>query len=107
VVVLISLPMAEAIRENSLLVPCLLLDGSSLCFASEPRAGMEDLLRIEWTQALNSFVRSCIGISENFGICSTNKRNYYCWNSSFGVSTFGGCVSTSPVLAFNTRGTRD
>lgn len=31
---------------------------------------MEDLLRIEWTQALNSFVRSCIGIlGGDCGIC--------------------------------------
>ena len=31
---------------------------------------MEDLLRIEWTQALNSLVRSCIGIGGN-DMCST------------------------------------
>jgi len=57
-----SLPIAEAMRENSPLLPGFPFVWSNLCFASEPREGREDLFRIDSTQARNSVVRSWIGM---------------------------------------------
>jgi len=61
VVLLMSLPIDDAIRENSD------FEGFPLfwirrCLASAPRGPSAVLLRIESTQDLNSCVRSCIDI---------------------------------------------
>lgn len=64
VVLLMSLPIADAIFVNSDLLPPPLLCCSSRCFCSATlRAGTEDRLRIDSTQALNSLVRSWTGIA--------------------------------------------
>jgi len=60
VVLLISLPIELAIRENSPLFVALLW--MRRCFASAARFPSADLLRIESTHDLNSFVRSWIDI---------------------------------------------
>lgn len=59
---LISFPIPDAILEKSLFPPLFPWAWSSRCFASDPREGKEDRVRIDSTQALNSFVRSWTGI---------------------------------------------
>lgn len=62
-VLLMSLPMADAIREKSLLLACLgALWLMRLWLAWEDFVVRTDLERMESTQARNSFVRSWIGI---------------------------------------------
>lgn len=62
VVLLMSLPMAEAKRENSVLgVP--LAWPWRRCFTSVGLGGKADLFRIESTQVRNSFVRSWLAMS--------------------------------------------
>lgn len=63
VVLLISFPMAEAMRENSVLGVPLAWPWSRRCFASAVFAGKADLFRIESTQVRNSFVLSWIAMS--------------------------------------------
>ena len=61
-VLLISFAIPVAILVNSdLVLPSFPCDCSRRCFASA-RAGKDDLFRMDSTQALNSFVRSCTGI---------------------------------------------
>ena len=55
-----SLPMDDAMCENSPFPGGFALFCRSRCFASELRLPKALLLRIESTHALNSFVRSCI-----------------------------------------------
>lgn len=62
VVLLISLAMDDAIRLNSDLLSGPLPLGSKRCFASAPRCGKEDRLRMDSTHARNSFVLSCTGM---------------------------------------------
>lgn len=58
----ISFPMPTAMRVNSLLLASFPPD-SSLCRCSDMRVGAAERERIDSTHALNSFVRSCIGIT--------------------------------------------
>ena len=60
VVLLISLPMDDAMCENSPFPGDFVLLCRSRCLASELRLPKALLLRIESTHALNSFVRSCV-----------------------------------------------
>jgi len=58
-----SLPMAEAIRENSVLAVPLAWPWSRRCFTSGVLGDKADLLRMESTQVRNSFVRSWIAMN--------------------------------------------
>jgi hypothetical protein len=64
VVLLMSLPMDNAMCENSPFPGGFALLCRSRCFASELRVSKALLLRIESTHALNSFVRSCVDVIE-------------------------------------------
>lgn len=62
------MPMPTAMRVNSLLLASFPPD-SSLCRCSDMRVGAAERERIDSTHALNSFVRSCIGIT----VCVFNR----------------------------------
>lgn len=63
VVLLMSLPMPDAMRENSLLLACLGAFWTMRCWLAADDFVRADLERMESTQARNSLVRSWIGIT--------------------------------------------